>query len=93
MFNLHPRAEASQVINSALRSTLSRTFSTSVSTLVVLVIIFFFGGETIRGFIFAMLMGVIVGTYSSWFVATPLAYIFLKKFKKNDEVKEVKSVK
>jgi SecD/SecF fusion protein len=59
----------------------------------VLVIIFFFGGETIRGFIFAMLMGVIVGTYSSWFVATPLAYIFLKKFKKNDEVKEVKSVK
>jgi SecD/SecF fusion protein len=93
MFNLHPRAEASQVINSALRSTLSRTFSTSVSTLVVLVVIFFFGGETIRGFIFAMLMGVIVGTYSSWFVATPLAYIFLKKFKKNDEVKEVKSVK
>lgn len=92
MLGLHPRADIRQTINGALRSTLSRTFSTSMSTLVVLVIIFFFGGETIRGFIFAMLMGVIVGTYSSWFIATPLAYLFLKYFKKNEETKDVKNV-
>ena len=79
---LHPNAEIRGTINSALNSTLSRTFSTSMSTLVVLIVIFFFGGETIRGFIFAMLVGVIVGTYSSWFIATPVAYVCLKKFKK-----------
>jgi len=50
-----------------------------------LIIIFFFGGETIRGFIFAMLIGVIVGTYSSWFIATPVAYLCLKKFKKESK--------
>ncbi len=93
MLGLHPRADIRQTINGALRSTLSRTFSTSMSTMVVLIIIFFFGGETIRGFIFAMLMGVIVGTYSSWFIATPLAYLFLKYFKKNEETKDVKNVK
>ena len=79
---LHPKAEIRGTINSALNSTLSRTFSTSMSTLVVLIVIFFFGGETIRGFIFAMLIGVIVGTYSSCFIATPVAYLCLKKFKK-----------
>ncbi len=84
-FGLHPNADLKQTINASLNTTLSRTFSTSMSTLVVLIVIFFFGGETIRGFIFAMLVGVIVGTYSSWFVATPLAYIFLKKSKKNQE--------
>jgi len=58
----------------ALNSTLSRTFSTSISTFVVLLTIFIFGGEVIRGFIFALLIGVIVGTYSSLFIATPLVY-------------------
>ncbi len=82
---LHPKAEIRGTINSALNSTLSRTFSTSMSTLVVLIVIFFFGGETIRGFIFAMLIGVIVGTYSSWFIATPVAYLCLKKFKKESK--------
>ena len=76
---LNPKANVKDVINGSLNQTLSRTFSTSMSTLVVLIIIFFFGGETIRGFIFAMLVGVIVGTYSSWFIATPLAYDMLKK--------------
>ena len=61
------------VFNDAISSTLSRTFSTSLSTLIVLVVIFFFGGDTIRGFIFAMLIGVIVGTYSSIFIAAPIA--------------------
>ena len=66
-------------INAALNSTLSRTFSTSMSTLVVLLAIFFFGGETIRGFVFALLMGVIIGTYSSWFIATPIAFDIQQK--------------
>jgi SecD/SecF fusion protein len=75
---LYPNRDKRTTINEALNSTLSRTFSTSMSTLVVLIIIFFFGGETIRGFIFAMLIGVIIGTYSSWFIATPIAYDMLK---------------
>ena len=83
---MYPNRDKKQLINDSLNSTLSRTFSTSMSTLVVLLIIFFFGGETIRGFIFAMLIGVIVGTYSSWFVATPLAFDLLMK-KQNNETK------
>ena len=76
---LYPKRDIKSTINASLNATLSRTFSTSMSTLVVLIVIFFFGGETIRGFIFAMLVGVIVGTYSSWFIATPIAYDTLKK--------------
>ncbi|MEQ3661093.1 MAG: protein translocase subunit SecDF [Flavobacterium sp.] len=60
------------LVNKALNSTLSRTINTSATTLVVLVAIFIFGGETIRGFVFAILVGILVGTYSSIFVATPL---------------------
>ncbi len=82
--NLYPTRDSKVLFNEALNSTLSRTFSTSMSTLVVLVIIFFFGGDTIRGFIFAMLIGVIVGTYSSWFIASPIAYRFLGVFSKKD---------
>ena len=76
---LYKSRDDHRVCNDALNSTLSRTFSTSMSTLVVLVIIFVFGGDTIRGFIFAMLIGVIVGTYSSWFIAAPISYRFLPK--------------
>ena len=71
---LYPKRDRKQNINDALNHTLSRTFSTSMSTLVVLIAIFCFGGETIRGFVFALLIGVIVGTYSSLCVATPLAF-------------------
>ena len=71
---LYPKRARLQNINDALNNTLSRTFSTSMSTLVVLIAIFCFGGETIRGFVFALLIGVIVGTYSSLCVATPLAF-------------------
>lgn len=63
-----------EILNSALNSTLSRTFSTSFSTFVTLLTIFIFGGEVIRGFIFAMLVGVVVGTYSSLFIASPVVY-------------------
>jgi SecD/SecF fusion protein len=60
------------VINNALNSTLSRTVVTSLTTLIVLLVLFIFGGEVIRGFIFAMLMGVVIGTFSSLFVASPI---------------------
>jgi SecD/SecF fusion protein len=66
------------LINKALNSTLSRTLNTSLTTLVVLVAIFLFGGEAIKGFSFALLIGVVVGTYSSLFVATPLIVDFTK---------------
>ncbi len=62
------------VINYALNSTLSRTFNTSWTTIIVLLVIFIFGGEVLRGFIFAILFGIVVGTYSSLFVASPILY-------------------
>ncbi|MCJ7467130.1 MAG: protein translocase subunit SecDF [Maribacter sp.] len=65
--------------NSALNSTLGRTLNTSSTTLVVLISIFIFGGESLRGFMFAMIVGIVVGTYSSLFIATPVMYDFLKK--------------
>ncbi|MCF8389970.1 MAG: protein translocase subunit SecDF [Bacteroidales bacterium] len=66
-------------MNYALNSTLSRTFTTSLSTFVVVLAIFIFGGEVIRGFTFALLVGIIVGTYSSLFIATPIAYDTMKE--------------
>ncbi len=71
---LHPNKDSKDVINSALNSTISRTVNTSLSTMFVLLVIFTFGGEMIRGFIFAMMVGVFVGTYSSLFIATPITY-------------------
>ena len=65
------KADQKTVINEALNSTLSRTINTSLSTFVVLLTIFLFGGESIRGFVFALMIGVVVGTYSSLFIATP----------------------
>jgi SecD/SecF fusion protein len=75
---LHPRWELSVAINSALNSTLRRTINTSGTTLVVLMAIFIFGGEVLKGFIFALLIGIGIGTYSSIFVATPIAYEIIK---------------
>jgi SecD/SecF fusion protein len=60
------------VVNASINSTLSRTLNTSLTMILVLLIMFIFGGESIRGFIFAMLIGIIVGTYSSLFIATPV---------------------
>jgi SecD/SecF fusion protein len=77
------------VYNEALNSTLSRTFNTSISTIIVLLAIFIFGGETIRGFIFALIVGVVVGTYSSLFIATPVVYDTAKD--DNEERREIKS--
>ncbi|MFN3784722.1 MAG: protein translocase subunit SecDF [Spirosomataceae bacterium] len=75
------------VINNALNTTLSRTAVTGVTTLLVLLILLVFGGETIRGFIFAMFIGVIVGTYSSLFIAAPLVVDTMQR-KANKEKKE-----
>lgn len=88
---LYPKRERKQNMNDALNHTLSRTFSTSMSTLVVLLAIFCFGGETIRGFVFALLMGVIVGTYSTLCVATPLAYDIQEAEQRRRERKELKN--
>lgn len=71
---LYPKRDRQSVINEAINATLGRTFNTSVTTVLVLLVIFTFGGDTIRGFIFAILFGVIVGTYSSIFIASPVAY-------------------
>ena len=70
-----------ELINDAINSTLSRTINTSLTTIFVLLMIFIFGGEVIRGFCFALLIGIVVGTYSSIFVAAPLTYDFTKKDK------------
>jgi SecD/SecF fusion protein len=78
---LHPKRNRETNTDSALNSTLRRTFSTSLSTFVVLLAIFIFGGETIRGFTFALMIGVVVGTYSSLFIATPISYDLRKRKK------------
>ncbi|MEY2969830.1 MAG: protein translocase subunit SecDF, partial [Bacteroidota bacterium] len=66
-------------VNKSLNQTLSRTFNTSLTTFFVLLVIFLFGGEVIRGFMFALLLGIVVGTYSSLFIATPVMYDATKK--------------
>ena len=77
--SLYPKRAIKDNINKAICSTLSRTLNTSGTTIVTLLAIFIFGGENLRGFIFALLLGVIIGTYSSVFVATPIAYDILRK--------------
>ena len=72
--NEHPKWSFNTTVDSALNSTLSRTLNTSLTTLIVLLAIFIFGGESIRGFMFALIIGVLVGTYSSVFIATPVMY-------------------
>ena len=71
--------EFNKTVNGALNSTLSRTLNTSFTTLVVLLAIFIFGGESIQGFMFALIIGVMVGTYSSVFIATPVMFDTLRK--------------
>lgn len=73
------KREESEVINESINTTLSRTINTSLTTIFVLLMIFIFGGEVIRGFCFALLIGIVVGTYSSVFIAAPLTYDFRKK--------------
>ncbi|NQX91336.1 MAG: protein translocase subunit SecD [Flavobacteriales bacterium] len=76
------KKEEKEIVNDALNSTLSRTINTSISTFIVLLIIFVFGGSNIKGFIFALMVGVVVGTYSSIFIATPSVLDLSKKLTK-----------
>ena len=85
---LYPKRELRENVNNALNATLSRTINTSGTTLVTLLAILFFGGETIRGFIFALIIGVVVGTAATIFLATPIAYDLMTKRAKTDVEKE-----
>ena len=78
-FGEHPKWKMNRVIDVALNSTLGRTLNTSFTTLVVLLSMFFFGAESIRGLLFAIIVGIFVGTYSSLFIATPLLYDTVKR--------------
>ena len=70
----HAKRPLLQIFNGAINQTLSRTFNTSITTFFVMLIIFLFGGEVIRGFMFALVLGIVVGTYSSIFIASPISY-------------------
>ena len=80
-FGLYPKRDKFLLFNESLNTTLSRTINTSVSTLIVLLCIFILGGESIRSFAFAMILGVVFGTLSSLFIASPIAYSMMKKSK------------
>ena len=82
---LYPKRNLKENVNNAINSTLSRTINTSGTTLVTLLAIFFFGGETMRGIIFALTVGVIVGTVATIFIATPVAYDLMAKRAKIDK--------
>jgi SecD/SecF fusion protein len=82
---LYPKRELAININAAINSTLGRTINTSGITMVVLLVIFFFGGEMLRGFMFALIVGVGIGTYSSVFNATPVAYDLINLTKKKEK--------
>jgi SecD/SecF fusion protein len=79
---LYSKRERKDIMNIAMNSTVSRTVNTSLTTFVVLLAIFIFGGEVIRGFTFALLVGIVVGTYSSLFIATPIVYDTIKRSEK-----------
>jgi len=79
--HLYPKRDKYELFNGALNSTLDRTFNTSMSTFLVLLVIFLFAGESIRSFSFAMLLGVFIGTLSSLFTAAPIAYEIQKRRK------------
>jgi len=86
---LYPKRDKQLLFNQSLNTTLARTVNTSTTTLLVLLCIFFLGGDSIRSFSFAMILGVIYGTLSSLFIAAPLAYLILGgKIKKEDDVEE-----
>lgn len=85
---LYPKRSLSENVNNAINSTLSRTINTSATTLVTLLAIFLFGGETIRGFIFALILGVCIGTAATIFVATPVAYDLMMRQDKKQAAKK-----
>lgn len=87
-FGLYPKRSKFQLFNDSLNTTLARTINTSFSTLIVLLCIFILGGDSIRSFAFAMILGVVFGTLSSLFVASPIAYLLMKNKKAGEVVTE-----
>lgn len=85
---LHFKRDLKTNINDAIGSTLGRTINTAGTTIIVLIAIFIFGGEVIRGFSFALLVGIMAGTYSSWFIATPIAFDMIMRKTKADLAKK-----
>ena len=86
---LYPKRDRTQLFNDSLNTTLARTINTSLSTLIVLLSIFILGGDSIRSFAFAMILGVVFGTLSSLFVASPIAYLLMKNKKGTEPAVEV----
>ena len=86
--SLYPKRPFYENVNNAVNTTLARTINTSMTTLVTLIAIFLFGGETIRGFIFALILGVCIGTAATIFVATPIAYDLMAKADKKKAAKK-----
>lgn len=85
---LYPKRDRVQLFNDSLNTTLCRTINTSLSTLIVLLSIFILGGDSIRSFAFAMILGVVIGTLSSLFIAAPVAYLTMgNKMPKGEEAK------
>ena len=84
MIGIYPKEDRRKTFNKSLNQTLSRTVMTSFSTLLVLLCIFFLGGDTIRSFTFAMIFGVVVGTFCSLYCAAPIAYAIMSRGKKNN---------
>ncbi|WP_243347038.1 protein translocase subunit SecDF [Parabacteroides sp. FAFU027] len=82
----YPKRDLKRLMDDSLNSTLSRTMSTSLCTSIVLLCIFILGGDTIRSFTFAMFIGVVIGTYSTFFIAMPVAYEMMKRKHKKQEV-------
>ena len=80
-FGLYPKRDKRVLFNDSLNTTLARTINTSLSTLIVLLCIFILGGDSIRSFAFAMILGVVIGTLSSLFIASPIAYNMMKNKK------------
>ena len=89
-FGLYPKRDKKQLFNDSLNTTLARTINTSLSTLIVLLCIFILGGDSIRSFAFAMILGVVIGTLSSLFVAAPVAYLTMGN-KMPEDTKEVEA--
>ena len=85
--SLHPKQDKQSLFNESINQTLARTINTSVSTLIVLLCIFILGGASIRSFAFAMILGVIFGTLSSIFIASPVAYLVMGRKIKEDDTK------
>jgi SecD/SecF fusion protein len=85
--HLYPKRDKYELFNEALNSTLDRTFNTSMSTFLVLLVIFIFAGESLRSFSFAMMLGVVIGTFSSLFTAAPVAFEIQKRKKQKKELK------